>query len=130
MESESPEDGFEELMRLSQQFKKQDEEHTKREQQRAEQSKKVQDVLGGLKGLNVSMAVEQLKLVAAPEIIEQVNSLKSKTGTEELRKLISNLTDDLEKSIGVISAANPDMKSLESSMKTLTILIELFFSLQ
>ena len=130
MESESPEDGFEELMRLSQQFKKQDEERTKREQQRAEQSKKVQDVLGGLKGLNVSMAVEQLKLVATPEIIEQVNSLKSKTGTEELRKLISDLTDDLEKRIGIISASNPDMKSLESSMKTLTILIELFFSLQ
>ena len=130
MESESPEDGFEELMRLSQQFKKQDEERTNREQQRAEQSKKVQDVLGGLKGLNVSMAVEQLKLVATPEIIEQVNSLKSKTGTEELRRLISDLTEDLEKRIGIISASNPDMKSLESSMKTLTILIELFFSLQ
>ena len=130
MEAESPEDGFEELMRLSQQFKKQDEERTKREQQRAEQSKKVQDVLGGLKGLNVSMAVEQLKLVATPEIIEQVNSLKSKTGTEELRRLISDLTEDLEKRIGIISASNPDMKSLESSMKTLTILIELFFSLQ
>ena len=130
MEDESPEDGLEELMRLSQQFKKQDEERIKKEQQRAEQSKKVQDVLGGLKGLNISMAVEQLKMVATPEIIEQVNSLKSKSGTQELRKLISDLTDDLEKHIGIISSSNPDIKSLESSVKTLTILIELFFSLQ
>jgi hypothetical protein len=130
MEDESPEDGLEELMRLSQQFKKQDEERIKKEQQRAEQSKKVQDVLGGLKGLNISMAVEQLKMVATPEIIEQVNSLKSKSGTQELRKLISDLTDDLEKHISIISSSNPDIKSLESSVKTLTILIELFFSLQ
>ena len=106
MESESPESGLEELRRLSQQFTKQEQEHTQREQQRAEQRKKAQDVLGGLRELTVSMAIEQLKLVATPEIIEQVNSLKSKPRTEELRKLISDLAYDLEKRIGVISASN------------------------
>ena len=111
MESESPESGLEELMRLSQQFTKQGQEHTTRE-------------------LNVSMAMEQLKLVATPDIIEEVNSLNRKQGTEDLRKLISNITDDLENHIGIISASNPDMAPLERSMKTLNILIELFFSLQ
>ncbi len=130
MESESPESGLEELRRLSQQFTKQEQEHTQREQQRAEQRKKAQDVLGGLRELTVSMAIEQLKLVATPEIIEQVNSLKSKPRTEELRKLISDLAYDLEKRSGVISASNRDIKPIEQSMKTLTMLLELFFSLQ
>jgi len=130
MESESPESGFEELMRLSQQFTKQGQERTAREKQRAEQGKKAQGVLQGLKELNVSMAIEQLKLVATPDIIEEVNSLKRKQGTGDLRKLISNLTDDLENRIGVISASNPDMTPLERSMKTLNILLDLFFSLK
>ncbi len=130
MESESSESGLEELLRMSQQFKKQEQEQSQRELQRAEQRKKVQGVLVGLKGLNVSMAVEQLKLVATPEIIEQVNSLKGKSGTEELRKLISKLAEDLEKRISIISAANPDVKPIDSSMKSLTILMDLFFSLQ
>ena len=129
MESEPPESGFEELMRLSQQFTRQGQERTAREKQRAEQGKKVQGVLQGLKELNVSMAIEQLKLVATPDIIEEVNSLKRKQGTGDLRKLISNLTDDLENRIGIISASNPDMTPLEGSMKTLNILLDLFFSL-
>ena len=130
MESEPPESGFEELMRLSQQFTRQGQERTAREKQRAEQGKKVQGVLQGLKELNVSMAIEQLKLVTAPDIIEEVNSLKRKQGTGDLRKLISNLTDDLENRIGIVSASNPDMAPLERSMKTLNILLDLFFSLQ
>ncbi len=130
MESEPPESGFEELMRLSQQFTRQGQERTAREKQRAEQGKKVQGVLQGLKELNVSMAIEQLKLVATPDIIEEVNSLKRKQGTGDLRKLISNLTDDLENRIGIVSASNPDMTPLERSMKTLNILLALFFPLQ
>lgn len=129
MEAESPESGMEELLRLSQQFTRQEQEHSKREQQRAEQRKKVQDVLGGLKTLKIDMALGQLKMVAAPEIISQIEALKGKAGNEELRNLISDLAAELENSIGAIAAANPDIKPLESSIKTLTILIELFFSL-
>ena len=130
MESESPESGFEELMRLSQQFTKQEQEHKVREQRRDEQRKKVQDVLGGLKELKLSVATEQLRLVATPEIIERVNSLKDKLGTEELRNLISELADDLENRISTIAASNPDIKPIENSTKTLAILMELFFSMQ
>ena len=130
MESESPQSGFEELMRLSQQFTKQEQEHTIREQRRAEQNKKVQDVLGGLRELKLSVAIEQLRLVATPEIIERVNSLKDKPGTEELRAFISELADDLESRISAIAASNPDIKPIEYSTKTLAILMELFFSMQ
>ncbi len=130
MESKSPENGFDELTRLSQQFKKHERESTHREKQRAEQRKKVQGALGGLRELTVSMTVEQLKLFATPEIIEQVSSLKSKQGTAELRKLISNLANDLEKHIGIVASANPSVQPLERSIKTLIILMELFFSLE
>ena len=130
MKSESLENGFDELTRLSQQFKKHEHESTQREKQRAEQRKKVQSVLGGLRELTVSMAVEQLKSVAAPEIIEQVNSLKSKPGAAELRKLISGLMNNLENDIGIIATTNPDIKPTERSINTLIILIELLFSLE
>ena len=130
METESPESGFDELMRLSQQFTRQQQEHTERERQREEQGKKARGVLQGLRELNLSMAVEQLKPVATPEIIEEVNALKSKAGTEDLRKVISNLADDIENRIGIISASNPDTVPLVSSMKTINILMDLYFSLQ
>ena len=129
MATEPPEDGFEELARLSQQFKKQEQERSEREQQRNEQRKKVHDVLGGLKELNISMAIEQLKLVATPEIIEQVNALKSQAGTEALRKIISDLAYEMESQLSNMAVSNPDIRPLENRMKTLTVLTELFFSL-
>jgi hypothetical protein len=122
-------DGLEELMRLSQRFKKQEQDNTQRERQRQQKQKEVQSVLGGLRGLNISMALEQLKPVASPEIIRQVSTLKSAPGTAGLRKLITNLAYDLESRLGKVSSADPNVKQLERSMKTLTILMELFFSL-
>jgi hypothetical protein len=130
MESESPENGFEELMRLSQQFNRQQQERTEKQRQREEQGKKAQGVLQGLKELNVSMAIEQLKPVATPEIIEEVNALRSKPGTEDLRKAISDLVDDLENHISTITTSSPDIAPLAGSIKTLNILLDLYFSLQ
>ena len=123
------ENGFEELMRLSQQFKRQEQEQTARDRQRKEQGEKVRGVLQGLRELNVSMAIEQLKPVATPEIIEEVNAIRGKPGTEDLRKVISNLADELENRIGTISTSNPDLAPLVPSIKTLNILINLYFSL-
>lgn len=130
MENESPESGFDELMRLSQQFKRQEQERTEKERQREERGKNAQDVIQGLKELKVSMAIEQLKTVATPELIEEVNALRSKPGTEDLRKAISNLADDLENRIGIISALNPETVPLLNSISTLNILMDLYFSLQ
>jgi hypothetical protein len=130
MTPESSESGFDELMRLSRQFTRQQQERTTRERQRQEQGKKVQGVLQGLKDLKVSMTVEQLKPVATPEIIRKVNALKSQPGTEDLRKIISGLAYDLEKNIDVISSSTPGIASLTRSMKTLNILMDLYFSLQ
>jgi hypothetical protein len=123
------ESGIDELMRLSRQFTRQHEQHEAIEKQREAQGKKVKGVLQGLKDLNVSMSIQQLKMVAKPDIIRQVNDLKNKAGTEDLRKMITVLADDLEKQLGAISASKTEMTPLINSMRTLSILIDLYFSL-
>jgi len=123
------ESGIDELMRLSRQFTRQQEQHEAIEKQREAQGKKVKGVLQGLKELNVSMAIQQLKMVARPDIIRQVDALKNKAGTEELRKMITVLADGLEKQIGAVSASKNEMTPLINSMRTLSILIDLYFSL-
>ncbi len=130
METEPPESGFDELMRLSQQFTRQQEEHEEKERQRAEQGKKVRGVLDGLRELNMFMAMEQLQPVATPEIIKEVNALRSKQGTDDLRKVISSLAEDLESRLRATSSSNPDAAPLVNSMRTLNILMDLYFSLQ
>ena len=129
MTTESSDSGLDELMRLSQRLKNQEREATQREKLSAGQKKKSQDALSELRAFSISMAVGQLKLVASPEIIEQVNALQSKQGTTELRKLIDNLLYDLEKQISIIANANPDIKPIEQLIKTLTILMGLLHSL-
>ena len=129
MENDPDESGFDELMRLSQQFTRQQEEHEKKERQREEQGKKVQGVLQGLKELKVSMALEQLKAIAGPEIIEEVNAMRNKPGTDDIRKVISGLADEIERRLGAISESNRDAAPLVNSMRTLNILMDLYFSL-
>jgi predicted component of type VI protein secretion system len=126
-EKEDQESGLDELMRLQRQFSRQQEENEAQERQREAQGKKVRGVLQGLKDLNVSMSVNQLKTVAPPDIVREVDSLKQKESTEDLRKLISRLADDLEKRITDISSPDP---ALANAMRTLTILMDLYFSLQ
>ena len=129
MTTESSNSGLDELTRLSQQFEKDEHEATQRERQRTRQRNKTQDALGELRALSISTSVEQLQLVATPEMIEQISALKNEQGTAELRKLIDNLIYDLEKRIGIIAVANPDIEPIERSMKTLTILVGLLLSL-
>jgi hypothetical protein len=126
---EDEESGLDELMRLSQQFTRQQEAQEAEDRAREEKGKQVRGVLQGLKDLNISMAVQQLKSVATPEIIDQVNSLSSKDDTDDLRKMITGLADDMENRLGALSSASPEGASLVNSMRTLNILMDLYFSL-
>jgi hypothetical protein len=123
------ESGIEELLRLSRQFTRQQEEHDQREKQRQAQGKKVKGVLQGLKELNLSMAITQLKTVARPEIVKQVSALKSQENTDALRKMISSIADDLENRLRTIQAPKTDTAYLVNAMRTLNILMDLYFSL-
>jgi hypothetical protein len=121
------ESGIDELMRLSRQFTKQKEDNEKAERQREAQGKKVKGVLQGLKDLNVSMAVSQLTSVAPPETIRRVDALRTKESTEDLRKLISTMADDLERQLGVLKSGQ-DTALLVNTMRTINILLDLYFS--
>ncbi|HEY96832.1 MAG TPA: hypothetical protein G4O16_01465 [Dehalococcoidia bacterium] len=123
------ENGMDELLKLQQQFTRQQEEHDERKKQQEEQGKKAQGVLKGLKDLQFSMTIEQLKPVASPEIIKEVNALKNKPDNEDLRKMISRLCDDMEHELETIAAANPEAKPTVDSMRVLNILMDLYFSL-
>ena len=127
--AEEEESGIDELMRLSRKFTKQKEDHEKQERQRQEQGKKVRGVLQGLQALNLSMAITQLKTVARPDVIDKVTALKDKAGTEDLRKLITNIIDDLDKQLGTSSLTKSEITSASNSVKTLSILLDLYFSL-
>jgi cysteinyl-tRNA synthetase len=126
---EDEESGLDELMRLSQQFTRQKEDQEEQERAREEKGKQVRGVLQGLKDLNISMAVQQLKSVAPPEIIDEVNTLSNKDDTDDLRKMISSLADNMEKQLNSISSSSPDAEPLVNSMRTLSILMDLYFSL-
>lgn len=130
MEPESADSGLEELLQLSKEMAKVDRERTKAEQDRAEQRQKVRELQQGLTGLKVSVALEQLKLVAAPEVVKEVTSLKHKQSTENLRKLILDLSSELENRVDNKYGSNLDMDSIKRSVKTLAILIELLFSIE
>jgi len=121
------ESGIDELMRLSRQFTKQQEDNERAERQRVAQGKKVKGVLQGLKDLNVSMAVNQLTSVAAPETIRRVDALRTKENTEDLRKLISTMADDLERQLGMLKAGDATAP-LVNTMRTINILLDLYFS--
>jgi hypothetical protein len=118
------ESGLDELMRLSRQFTQQKADNEAKEKQRQEQGKKVQGVLHGLQDLNINMALQQLKGIAKPDIIKQVTAMKTKGGTEDLRKMISALADDMEN--GLIT--KKDSAALVNDMRTLNILLDLYFS--
>ncbi len=112
-------------MRLSRQFTQQKAENEAKERQREEQGKKVRNVLQGLQELNIDMALSQLKTVASPDIIKQVNALKTRGDTEDLRKIISSLADDIEKKL----VSEKNTTPLVNPMRTLNILLDLYFSL-
>ncbi len=130
MESKSTESGLEELRRLSKEITKVDRERTKTEQDRAEQRQQVRELQQGLIELKASVALEQLKPIATPEIIEEISSLKHNQTTGDLRKVILDLSAKLEKWVDNTSDSKQDMDSIKRSVKTLAILIELLFSIE
>jgi hypothetical protein len=123
------ENGMDELLKLQQQFTRQQEEHEDRQRLQEEQGKKAQGVLQGLRELQFSMTLEQLGPVASKETIARVNALKTSPNTDELRKMISNLIEDIEQRLETKAKADSGLKSLVDASRVLGILMDLYFSL-
>ncbi|MFC2034488.1 hypothetical protein ACFLTT_03720 [Chloroflexota bacterium] len=101
-----------------------------KEKEEADHKQKVQGVMQGLREISVSVALAQLEPIAKPEIIKIVSSQTQKNDTEDLRKLITDLVDDMERQINKSSSSNMDMAIMEQSVKTLSAIISLFFALK
>lgn len=127
--AKTQESGLDELMRLSRQTAKMGDDLARKEQQKEAHSQKVQGVVQGLREISFSIAMQQLQTVADPEVVKKVEALSRKPGTEDLRKMVSTLSRDLERAIHKHSAANPELAGIEQSVKTLSILLGLLFSL-
>jgi hypothetical protein len=123
------ESGMDELLKLQQKFTRQQEEHEDRQRLQEEQGRKAQGVLQGLRELQFSMTLEQLGPVASKDTIARVNSFKTNPDTEELRKMISNLIEDIEQRLETRASADAGLKSLVDSSRVLGILMDLYFSL-
>jgi hypothetical protein len=123
------ESGMDELLKLQQRFTRQQEEHEDRRRLQEEQDKKARGVLDGLRGLQFSMTLDQLGSVASKEIIKQVEALKNNPDTGELRKMITSLAEDIESQLEGMANADPGVKPLEDSMRVLSILMDLYFSM-
>ena len=123
------ENGMDELLKLQQKFTRQQEEHEDRKRLQEEQDRKARGVLDGLRGLQFSMTLDQLDSVASDEIISQVKALKNNPNTDELRKMITNLAEDIESQLEIMVNDDPGVKPLEDSMRVLSILMDLYFSM-
>ncbi len=130
MKSETKGNELDELMRLSRGMSRAAEKLEQQEQRGATQRQKLQGVQQGLRGISVSVALSQLEPIATPAIIREVDSLTSKRGTADLRRLIVDLAHDLEKCVGNPSAITRSKMPTEDLAATLAILIELLFSLE
>ncbi len=130
MTPKSKESGMEELMRLSRQTANMGQKMREEEQQKEKHERNVQGVVAGLRGISFSVALNQLKSIAEPGIYEKVESLQKQPDSKELRRLISDITRNLEKQTAKASRKNSEMKPIENSTRTLAILISLLFSLQ
>jgi uncharacterized protein YktB (UPF0637 family) len=122
------ESGLDELLALSRKFTKQKEDNEKQERQRIEHGKKVKGVLQGLQDLNLQMALEQLRTVAKPEFVSQIAALKTNPNTDSLRKIITRLVDDTERQLTALTPKS-DTAPLVNQLRTLSILLDLYFSL-
>ncbi len=130
METETPENGMDELLRLSRGLTRKTEDAAKHEARGQRQAAEGRQVILGLRGITFAMALEQLKIVSAEDtVVARVSAYKDKEGTADLRNLITGLTSELEGVAGKMSRANPELASVERSIKTLSILIDLLFSL-
>lgn len=130
MKSETKGSELDELMRLSRGMSQAAKKVEQQEQRGARQREKLQGVQQGLRGISVSVALSQLQSIATPAIIREVDSLNSKKGTADLRRLVVDLAHDLEKCVGNPSATTRSKMPAEDLAATLAILIELLFSLE
>ena len=124
------ETGLEELLRLAREVRDMGREYVEelgRAREKLKRAKKKQALRDIIKEIKVSQVLEQLDTMATHRVIRTVESLKTTHNTEELRHLILQMANELEKKVDVKANPELDRKSLEHSVKLLAILIDFLF---
>ena len=130
MAQTSNESGMDALRRLSRQTANLGQRLQEEEEQKAAHEKNMQGAMQGLRGISFSVALNQLKAIGDPEIFQKVEAMQRQPDSKNLRKLITELSRNLERSSNRAARNNPDLQSLANDTKTLAILVSLLFSLQ
>ena len=121
------ESGLEELHRLSREIRDMEKELSQdlgRAKEKIALAGKKHALWKLVKDIKVSLVLERLKNVAPPEITEKFDSFKDCQDTNDLRKLILDIVDELENRS---ENKELDSPSTESLIKTLGILTEFLF---
>ncbi|MBN2240347.1 MAG: hypothetical protein JW712_11290 [Dehalococcoidales bacterium] len=130
MVPESGESGMDALRRLSRQTANIGQRLREEEEQKAAYEQNLQGVMEGLRGISFSVALNQLKSIADPEIFQRVAAMQQQPDSTDLRKLITELSRNLERTTSRASRENPGLESIANTTRTLAILISLLFSLK
>jgi len=123
----SEESGLEELHRLSREIRDMEKELNQdlgRAKEKIALAGKKHAIWKLVKDIKVSLVLDKLKNVAPPEITERFDSFKDSHDTNDLRKLILGIVDELENRVESKDLDNPSTASL---IKTLGILTEFLF---
>jgi hypothetical protein len=130
MTPEPKESGMDALRRLSRQTANIGQKMKEEEQQKAAHERNMQSVVLGLRGISFSVALSQLKKLADPEIYERVEAMQGQPDSKDLRRLISDISRNLERQTSKAARKDPEFEPIENAIKTLAILISLLFSLK
>ena len=123
----SEESGLEELHRLSREIRDMEKElnlDLGRAKEKIALAGKKHALWKLVKDIKVSLVLDKLKNVAPPEITEKFDSYKDSQDTNDLRKLIMGIIDELENRVENKDLGNPTTASL---IKTLGVLTEFLF---
>jgi signal recognition particle GTPase len=126
----SEESGLEELLRLSQKIRDMGREQVEKlEHARAGVARigKRQVLQDLIREIEASVVLDKLDPLATFKIIETVENVRKSQDTTELRKLILDLVNELLTKVDRKNDDSFDARSVERSLKTVGILLELLF---
>jgi hypothetical protein len=129
----SEESGLEELRRLSREIGDRGKELVQdlgRARKSIEQVERKRAVWSLIRELKISLVLEKLEPLADFEIFNEVNSLKSKTSTAGLRRIILSTLSEIENSFASGDMSQVDAPDIKKKLAVLSILLELFFYLR
>lgn len=129
----SEESGIEELKRLSYEIENRGKEIAEdlgRARKSLERVKKIRAVRGVIGEIKVSLVQDALVSMGEFNILHQVDSLKQPQDLVNLRRIILETLNEVEKSLAVEDTSLIDAPALKKKLRVVSVLLELNFSFE